>query len=133
KAPPSRADVFSQMPGGPAKLNTEWLGRFLNNDSELLAELEDLEYAGTEKLGETTCHKIEGNIAPGPITLWVQSEGDPWLRQLSIDLSEEERDAVLIPTLTLSNWDAAPVFAADRFAFKAPEGVERMPTPREQM
>ncbi|MBI2422482.1 MAG: redoxin family protein [Candidatus Hydrogenedentes bacterium] len=133
KAPKSRTKILGEMPGPPLNMATKFLGDFLHNDPALFEGIKDLKYAGKETLNDVPCEKLESTVDGGAITVWIQSEGDPWLQQVALDLSEGAEGGTFKVNLALTSWNKEIQFAENRFAFTPPEGVELALTQRQQM
>jgi thiol-disulfide isomerase/thioredoxin len=87
-------------------------------------------HEGTETLGGTKTHKISLTFQRPtgkelPLTLWIQANGDPWVRRMAPDLmaamkgKAAHQDMTLRMHVNLDDWRTGAV-AQDAFSFESP-------------
>jgi thiol-disulfide isomerase/thioredoxin len=61
------------------------------------------------------------------IDLWVPAEGDAWVTRIKPDMSRLAGEGGIAPDITIDlDWAKKAEFGADAFAFKPPEGAEKV-------
>jgi thiol-disulfide isomerase/thioredoxin/outer membrane lipoprotein-sorting protein len=112
----------------------------LNEDpaKKLLEKTTAVAYGGVVELDGVKCHLIEATGEDLDWKLWIESGDKPLARQFVPDLAKAfakmakasqqkspYENMKITNTVTFKDWKTDPKFAADAFAFTAPEGVEK--------
>ena len=122
KAPLDREDALSMISGDPMRMSTIWLGQVLNNSLDLLQGATG-EYLGSEN-GQDHVKLVYPTFT---LELWLAQGAAPTPQRMVMDvtpaLSRAPEGAKAVNTVVFSNWQTAPAFAAEHFAWKAPEGA----------
>ncbi len=105
---------------------------------KLIANAETVEYGGVVELGKTKCHLIKVSGEDLDWQLWIDAGKTPLPRQFMPDVSKTFARAAkaqnrkspfegmkITNTVTYSEWDVAPKFAAETFVFNVPEGASK--------
>lgn len=103
-----------------------------------LSEVRTVKVEGREEVGGIAHDRVKVKGEGLAATLLVRAEGEPWVVRVESDLShmfaelgEAGREAMeRMPkiTITFRDWNAAPKFDSETFAFTPPEGAERVPS-----
>ncbi len=124
--------------GGNAAVIT---GAMLADDpaAKLLENVSSATYGGEVKLGDVQCHLIKVASEESDWQLWIEAGDKPIVRQFVPDLSKAFAKMAKGPqgnpafanlkvesNVQYSDWQENPQFAADAFAFKAPDGAVRI-------
>jgi len=133
-APEKRSEIVSLMGGGPIQLGSMWIGDFLHNNSKLTGEAESIVYGGLEKAPGAAdgpdCHLVKLAYAGFDISVWLSAEGVVVPTYFKIDASKSFAQAGLDRKVdvmfTFSDWKFNQDLGDERFAFVAPEGVEKV-------
>lgn len=122
KSPLDREDALSMISGDPMRMATIWLGQLMNNSLDLLQGVTG-EYVGLEN-GQ---HHLKLTSPRYNLDLWLAEGAAPTPQRMLMDvtpaLTGAPEGAKAINTVTFSNWQTAPAFAATHFAWNAPEGA----------
>jgi thiol-disulfide isomerase/thioredoxin len=112
----------------------------LNEDpaKKLLEKTTSITYGGMVELDGVKCHLIEAAGEELDWKLWIEAGDKPLVRQFVPDLAKAfakmakasqqkspYENMKITNIVTFKDWKADPKFAAEAFAFTAPEGVEK--------
>ncbi len=91
----------------------------------LVSDVQKLEYAGKEKVGDQEVHRINFDVPDGPFAMWISTGQTPRILRIVPDLSkalaEQGAEGLDVSvTVNFDQWTDNPEFEDNRFAFDAP-------------
>jgi thiol-disulfide isomerase/thioredoxin len=92
----------------------------------LVANIQSSKYIGAEKVGDVMCHHLRFVEKRFDWDIWIEDGKRPVVEKILIDMSKQFADekATVTYTVAFSDWNVAPKFKADDFAFKPLAGAE---------
>lgn len=134
EAPETRSEIIGLMGGGPIRLGSMWLADFLHNNAKLVDEAESISFGGTEKAPGRAdgpdCHRVDIAYPGFDLQVWFPVEGPTLPEYFSVDASKSfaaaGMDRKVDVMFSFTGWDTTTSLGDERFAFVAPEGVEKV-------
>lgn len=121
-----REKALTMMPGREYRTSQLLLSAYLHNSGGLLDGIETVAFA--EREGEDGVDEIRAENEDVVTRFWIRQGDAPLLEKLELDLSPmvsrsnpEITKATI--TYTFENWNTAPEFGGEHFAFVIPEGA----------
>lgn len=128
----NRQRALTLMPGrefGPAQI---MLTDYLHNDPSLMKSMESATLVQAETAdGPEAPDRVQTSGGGVTADFWLRRGAEPFLEKLQLDLlkmaneGNPELTKVLV-TYAFSNWNTAPEFAPEHFAFTKPEGATEL-------
>ncbi|MBP7937006.1 MAG: DUF2092 domain-containing protein [Phycisphaerae bacterium] len=81
------------------------------------------DYLGTATVNGLKCHHLAFVAGDSNWEFWIEAEGKPVLRKITIDYGQNETRSRY--TADIAGWSGSPSFNERTFAFKLPENVKR--------
>jgi thiol-disulfide isomerase/thioredoxin len=94
----------------------------------LTSGVQSSKYVGREKIGGATAHHLRFIEKHFDWDIWIRGGKEPVAEKVVVDMSKEFADekATITYTLSFSDWNVAPKFAATDFAFKPPATAQEV-------
>jgi len=98
----------------------------------------NIQYGGTESLGEMKTHRVTLNQLGMTLELWIQDGKEPLLRKVRMDMSKalgktadgqaHLKDSKMEISVKLDNWNVNNAIPADTFSFTPPLDAQKVST-----
>jgi peroxiredoxin len=94
----------------------------------LTSGVQSSKYVGQEKVGDATAHHLRFIEKHFDWDIWIRDGKEPVVEKVVVDMSKEfaDENATITYTVSFSDWNVAPKFAANDFAFKAPATAQQV-------
>lgn len=130
--PPDLSLLVTTGAAGMLQLGSTFVGELVTPQpyDRMVKGATSISYAGEESIDGQACHRLQVVDPRLSYDLWITTGDEPRLKKavpgLQAMLEAQGLEGSVEMVTRVSEWNPAPTFADDHFAFVAPEGVEHV-------